>query len=178
VWLQIAIFFVYTGLEAGAGAWCFTLLRARGLPVAAAGAWTTAYWGTHFVARVTLGFVVDRIGPDRLLRASTALALAGATAFALDGGLVGRLGLALLGAGLAPVFPTLMARTPARLGDAWTAHAVGFQVSAATLGVAAFPAGIGVLVGRIGAPAIGAAVVVQAAALLGLHEALHRATRR
>jgi fucose permease len=104
--------------------------------------------------------------------------VAGAAAFALDGGLAGRLGLALLGAALAPVFPTLMALTPARLGEAWTAHAVGFQVCAATLGVAAFPAVIGVLVGRVGATAVGAAVVVQAAALLVLHEALLRAARR
>src|SRR2546428_10102145 len=27
VWLQIILFFVYTGLEAGTGQWCFTVLR-------------------------------------------------------------------------------------------------------------------------------------------------------
>lgn len=176
--LQVATFFVYTGLEAAAGAWCFTLLRdGHGLPVGDAGAWTTAYWASLFAARIALGFVIDRAGPDRLLRVSTALSLAGAALFAIDRGVAGRLGLVVLGASLAPVFPTLMARTPARLGDAATARAVGFQVSAATLGVAVFPGLIGVLVGALGVGAIGAAVATQAIALLALHEALLRATR-
>jgi hypothetical protein len=43
------------------------------------------------------------------------------------------LGRLLLGASLAPIFPTLMARTPARVGHGIAHHAVGFQVSAAML---------------------------------------------
>src|SRR6202171_3898578 len=69
--LQIVIFFVYTGLESGTGQWCFPVLReARGLDIKDAGTWTTAYWGSILAGRVLLGFIVDRIGPDRLLRAA------------------------------------------------------------------------------------------------------------
>jgi fucose permease len=93
--LQIALFFIYTGLESGTGQWCFTVLReGRGLDIQAAGAWTTAYWGSILAGRVVLGFVVDRIGPDRLLRITTLTALAGAALFASADGLAGRLGLA------------------------------------------------------------------------------------
>lgn len=174
--LQIAIFFVYTGLEAATGAWCFTRLVERGEPLEVAGAWTTAYWGSIALGRVALGFVVERVGPDRLVRLATCAALAGALAYAALDGAPGRLGLVLLGASLAPVFPTLMARTPARVGGA-SAHAVGFQVSAATLGSAAFPALVGVGVARAGVAVIAPASAALAAALLVLHEALLRSTR-
>lgn len=171
--LQIAIFFLYTGLEASVGAWCFTILReARGIGVEAAGTWTAAYWGSLMVARFALGAIVERVGPDRLLRLASSAAVASASAFALGDGLAGRLGLAALGASLAPFFPTLMARTPARLGAARAAHAVGFQVSAATLGAAALPSAAGVLAGALGAGAVAVAVAGAAVVLLALHELL------
>lgn len=174
VWLHIAIFFVYTGVETGTGAWCFTVLRdGRGLSIESAGAWTTIFWGALLAGRVGLGFVVDRIGPDRLLRVVAATAVLGIAAFAGLPGLPGRLGLVVLGVSLAPIFPTLMARTPARLGEAATAHAVGFQVSAATLGSAVLPSAYGLL-----PPAfIPFALTGAALLLLSLHEGLVWSTR-
>jgi fucose permease len=171
-WLQIAIFFVYTGVESGVGQWCFTVLReARGLGVEAAGTWTAAYWASHTAGRFVLGSVVERIGPDRLLRATSAGALAAAVLFAANDGLAGRLGLVLLGACFGPFFPTLMARTPARLGGG-AAHAVGFQVGAATLGVAALPSAAGFLATFAGVRAIAVAFAVATGVLLLLHEVL------
>ena len=178
VWLQIILFFIYTGLEAGTGQWCFTVLReARGLDIEAAGAWTAGYWGSILAGRVVLGFVVDRAGPDRLLRGATVTALAGAVLFASSGGPLGRLGLVLLGASLAPMFPTLMSRTPDRVGHHLAPHSVGFQVGAATLGSAAVPALFGLLAAAAGIRTIGAAVAVVALILLALHEGLLAATR-
>jgi fucose permease len=177
--LQIATFFVYTGLESAAGQWCFTVLReGRALPLEPAGAWTSAYWGSIALGRVALGFAVERIGQDRLLRAATAGAIAGSAAFALLPGTAGRLGLVLLGASLAPIFPALMSRTPARVGEDVAQHAVGFQVAAATLGVAAFPSAFGLLAARIGLGALPFAALAVAIALAALHEALLRAGRR
>jgi fucose permease len=178
VWLQIAVFFLYTGLESSAGQWCFTVMReGRGLGVEEAGSWTAGYWASLTAGRIVLGFVIDWSGPDRLLRVATAGAVAGAALFALGAGLAGRLGLLLLGASLAPVYPTLMSRTPARLGHAATPHTVGFQVSAATLGAAVLPGAVGLLAARWGVGAIGAAGGAMALLLLALHEALLRATR-
>jgi fucose permease len=176
--LQILLFFIYTGLESGTGQWCFTVLReGRGLDIEAAGAWTTAYWGSILAGRVVLGFVVDRIGPDRLLRITTLTAVAGATLFASADGLAGRLGLVVLGASLAPIFPTLMSRTPDRVGHHLAPHAVGFQVGAATLGSAAVPALFGLLGATAGLRTIGVAVAGVAFLLLILHETLIARTR-
>jgi fucose permease len=179
VWLQILTFFLYTGVESTVGQWCFSWLRERrGLTIEAAGSWTSAYWASLTLGRLVLGGFVDRVGPDRMLRYSTFGALLGVTLFAAGGASVGSIGLLLLGVSLAPMFPTLMARTPARVGDELAHHAVGFQVSAATLGSTLVPALVGVSVAHAGLGAVGVIVVGAAFALLLAHEALLGATRR
>ncbi|MEY2936047.1 MAG: hypothetical protein RL033_6796, partial [Pseudomonadota bacterium] len=118
VWLSMAVFFFYTGLESTVGQWCFTwLTEGRGLAVAAAGVWTAAYWASLTLGRVALGWVAEWWGPDRLLRRASVGVLAGVSLLVFAPGLSGRLGLLLLGASLAPVYPTLMARTPRRVGE-------------------------------------------------------------
>jgi fucose permease len=177
VWLQVAVFFAYTGLEASAGLWAFTVLReARGLSLAAAGTWTTAYWASIAAGRVGVGFAVGRWGPDRLVRAGTLGALAGAAIYALLPAAGGAAGLVVLGLSLAPVFPMLMSRTPHRLGAAVTAHAVGFQVAAATLGTAVLPGAYGALADALGPGAIPAGLVSLAAVVAALCAVLLRET--
>jgi fucose permease len=179
VWLQVIVFFAYTGLEASAGQWAFTVLReSRGLALEAAGTWTAVYWGSIAAGRVAVGFAVARVGPDRLVRAGTLGALAGAALYALLPGGAGAVGLVLLGVSLAPVFPMLMSRTPERVGPALAPHAVGFQVAAATLGTAAFPSAYGALADAAGAGAIPAGLVALALALTLLCGVLLRAPRR
>jgi len=178
VWLQLAAFFLYTGLESTTGQWCFTLLRERHqLGIEAAGSWTSAYWASLTVGRVVFGWFADRLGSERLLRWSSLGMLGGAALLAFGSGAVGRSGLLLLGLSLAPVFPTLMASTPARLGDAVARHAIGFQVSAATLGSTLLPSLTGVLVAGFGltsAPLLGLGAGL---GFLAVHECLVAATR-
>lgn len=140
--LQVVIFFFHTGLEAGAGQWAPTILAAaRGANPAEAAAGATLFFAALTGGRLGLGFVVDRIGADRVLRLLSPLAVLAAVVFAL--GLADFVALALMALALAPIFPTLMARTPARVGAAATAQVVGLQVAAATLGVAVLPTALG-----------------------------------
>jgi fucose permease len=179
VWLQVLVFFLYTGVESTVGQWCFSWLRERrGLSIEAAGGWTSAYWASLTVGRLVLGTFVDRWGADRTLRCATVGAVIGVSLFAASDGLLGSIGLLLLGVSLAPLFPTLMARTPARVGDAVAHHAVGFQVSAATLGSTLVPALVGVLVARQGLGVLGVVVVSIGVALLLAHEGLLGVARR
>ncbi len=175
VWLQVAIFFVYTGVEVTAGQWCFALLtESRGMAPAAAGVWAGLFWGALFAGRLALGFVADRVGADRLARLGTWGALAGAAALALAPTPLGLAGLLLVGFALAPVYPMLMSRTPARLGNAAALHAVGFQVSAAMLGALALPGAAGLAADRFGLEATALSAAAAAVALVALHELLLR----
>jgi fucose permease len=177
VWLQILAFFVYTGLELTIGQWTFTVLtESRHVPEGRAGTLVAGYWASILVGRVLFGFVVDRLGIDRLLRLSIVAATAGAALLtASPGRPLAALGLALCGLGLAPVFPCLMTRTPQRLGSAVSVHAIGMQVSAAMVGAAALPSLAGVLAQWRGLEAVPAAALAMSLTLLGLHELLlHR----
>jgi fucose permease len=180
VWRQVALFFVYTGLEATVGQWSFTLLtESRNVQKATAGAWVTTYWASIGVGRILFGSVVDRLGIDRLIRLSTLTSVLGTVLLALNlSGPTSAVALALAGLGLAAIYPCLMTSTPRRLGSALAVHAIGFQVSAAMLGAAALPSVSGVLAERFGLETVATATVGMAFVVLLLHESLLLPSRR
>ena len=166
------LFFVYTGVEASAGQWAFSLLtESRGMGDAAAGLATSTYWGSIFAGRLAFGVLAHHVAPARLLR----LGMAGAPLAALvvtltRSGAGGFIGLFVLGLLLAPIFPLLIAETPARVGGRHAAHAVGFQISAATLGAGTLPAAAGLVARHAGLESLGPFLLVAAGLLLLLHE--------
>jgi fucose permease len=87
------------------------------------------------------------------------------------------LGLAIVGAVLAPIFPSLIATTPERVDARHTADLVGLQVAAAVLGGALLPGGVGVLAARLGLEVVGPCLVALALALFVLHEAVVQVRR-
>lgn len=173
VWLQIVIFCLYTGIEVSAGQWSYTLLTEdRGLSGTAAGTWVAIYWGGLLVGRLVLGFAVERVGQVTLLRVATLGVFLFSVLFAIPGLKVGVAALPLLSFSLASIFPGLMSETPRRVGAQTAQHAVGFQVSAATLGVAVVPTIAGLASERFGLEAIGWVIAGCALVLVGLHERL------
>jgi len=173
VWLQIVIFCLYTGIEVSAGQWSYTLLiEDRGFSATAAGTWVAIYWGGLLVGRLVLGFAVERVGQVTLLRVATLGVLLFSVLFAIPGLKVGAAALPLLSFSLASIFPGLMSETPRRVGARTAPHAVGFQVSAATLGVAVVPTIAGLASERFGLEAIGWVIAGCALVLAVLHERL------
>lgn len=174
VWLSVAVFFVYTGIEAAAGAWAYTLFtEARGVSMMTAGPWVSVYWGALTVGRLLSGFVVGFVSVNRLLRFCIAgIAVGAALVWMNVTNLTGFLGLALMGLASAAVFPSLIATTPARLGESHTANGVGFQIAAAVLGQSLLPALVGLLAGRFGLEIVGPLLFVAAVLLLVLFETL------
>jgi fucose permease len=170
----MAAFFAYVGLEASARAWAYSLLtESRGVAPTTAGGWVSAYWASLTAGRVAFGFVAGAAPLARLLRGCLLAIAAGALLVALDAGNGPTLaGLVLLGLACGPVFPSLIAATPARLGPAHTANAVGFQVAAAAVGQSAVPAAVGVLADARGLAWVPLAVLALAALLFAAHEVL------
>jgi fucose permease len=171
VWLNVALFFVYTGLETTAGQWTYSLFTiSRGVEPALAGAAVALYWGGLTAGRLVAGAATRRFAVPALLRAATLGAPAAALLIWLDPGWrLGALGLALVGFCLAPIFPLLIAETPRRLGPRYATQAIGFQIAAAYLGAAAIPGLAGVLAHRLGLEVIGPFLVAVAVALRLLH---------
>ena len=170
----MAVFFIYTGLEAAAGVWPYSLFtEARAIPISTAGMWVSVYWGGLTAGRLLSGIVVGFVPVRLLLRLCIVGIALGATLVWLQlADLFSFLGLALMGLSSAPVFPMLIATTPARLGDAHTANGVGFQIAAAVLGQSLLPAILGVLARNLGLEIVGPSLLIAAILLLALYETL------
>jgi fucose permease len=171
---NVALFFVYTGIESTAGQWAYSLFtEGRGVAAAWAGVGVSAYWASLTLGRVVSGALAHRYSPARLLRGSVALVPVFALLIAWSHDpLVGFVGLSLLGFVGGPVFPLLISGTPGRTGSGHADNAVGFQVAAASLGAAALPALGGVLARAYGIETIAAYLFVCGLGVLALHEAV------
>lgn len=178
-WLSVAVFFIYCGIEATAGAWSYTLFtESRGVPMKTAGTWVSIYWGSFTAGRIISGLMAGFASDTKLLRLCIIGVALGALLLWLDlSDLVSFAGLALMGIALAPVFPTLIATTPGRLGATHTANGVGFQIAAAALGLSLLPTFAGLMADRFGLEIIGPVLFASAALLLVLFETLIIASR-
>ncbi len=176
VWLNVALFFVYTGLEVSAGQWSYSLYtEARGVAPGVAGISIAVYWAGLTAGRIASGAMASRLSGDVMLRLATTGGVFATLLIWWDPGTsLGFFGLAALGFALAPIYPTLIAETPARLGPSHATSAIGFQVAAAYLGTAAIPGLIGVLAGHAGLAVIGPCLFGTAVVLLLLQEASRR----
>ncbi len=168
---HMLVFFVYTGIEGAAGQWAYTLLtEARGLAPAAAGVAASCYWGSLFVGRLAFGALAHHVAPRTLLRATIGAAPVAAAGVALSRSApLGFASLFALGLVLAPIFPLLISETPGRVGPRHAAHAIGFQISAATLGAGVLPAAIGLAMSHLGLEALGPSLLGLSILLAVLH---------
>jgi fucose permease len=157
VWRNVGIFFVYAGLEIGIGQWAYSwLVEGRQVAAGVGAAWVAAYWGGLTAGRIVLGALTTRVRPDALLVAGLAGVPPGVLVlWAGVGPAAGGAGLALLGLALAPIFPLLIATTPARVGAVHATHAIGFQVAAFYLGGAVLPGAAGLLARHWGLDVLG-----------------------
>lgn len=150
VWLGIVTFFIYTGTEAAVGTWTYTFLTGHhGIAADRAGNWTAAYWGSLTVGRIAAGLIAGKVTPRALILGGAWIIVLGAILIVSGlGATVTILGIMCIGFGCAPIFPSLISTTPNRVPLQHTANAVGYQIAAATLGIALVPSFVGYL-GRV-----------------------------
>jgi fucose permease len=161
VWVGIVSFFFYVGVEVGAAQWAYSLLvEGRGARSTTAAATVSLFWVVFTAGRFLFGVLASRRSIRGLLLTSLVVAVVGAASLALArGGLASAVALAVLGFGLAPVFPLLVAVTPARVGMDLAPAAIGLQVAGATVGGAVVPATLGLVARRWGLEGIPVALL-------------------
>jgi fucose permease len=175
--LGVATFFLYVGLEVIVGAWAFSLLRdARGASTALAGAAVSGFWAGLTTGRLALALAPRSLVPSRIVGPCVVACGLAAGVLALDVGLAASVvAIALLGLAAGPIFPALMASTPARMRAAHVGNAVGFQVAGAAVGQSIVPGLVGVVAEARGLEAVPLSVVAVSAALWLAYTALERA---
>jgi fucose permease len=162
----MSVFFVYTGLEVGAGQWEASFCRGHlHLSAGATGLAAFGYWGALTAIRIGLAF--RSVPPQAVVRWGSAISvLATAVIWAQPGAAVTVAAFAVLGGALAGVFPALIALTPVRLGQQRAHNVISWQVGAAAAGGAGISAVIGLLIGATSLGVLGPAITVLALILI------------
>jgi fucose permease len=180
VGLGLVVFMVYTGFEVSAGQWSPSFERSvLHMSPGATGLATFGYWGSLTLARFGLALPRKPVASGSVVRWGCLLALGGAALiWWRPAAVVALLGLVVVGAALAGVFPALVALTPARVGGEFAYHVIGWQIGAASIGGSAISALCGLAFERWGLGELGPALVAAAVALVAAGVLLDRASVR
>ena len=156
VWLNLLMFFLYTGAEFSFGSWTYSLLTlSRNVPVEVAGLWAGSYWATFTIGRIMAGLLTRRFGMANLLKAGFLAALGGSLLLWWNPfPQASILAVSIIGFAIAPIFPGLVSGTSARVGEQHAANTIGMQIAAAGFGGAVVPSLAGVLAQNISLEAI------------------------
>jgi len=155
-WLGALTFFAYAGLELGTGTWAYTVLtEGRGVALTTAGPSVTGYWVGLTLGRLLGAFALRTRPVAGVLRATTILLAASLALFAAAWSAVTDItALVLAGAAAGPIFPSLIATTPTRMGARHAANTIGMQIAAAAFGQAVGPTLLGAIGRRHGLDAL------------------------
>lgn len=171
--IGIPLFFLYGGVEFGAGQLAYNLLTSRGIDPSDAGIWVSAYWGSFTVGRIFMGVIADLFSPRLLLRGTMVGMLGGlCLLWANVSPTMNLISLLVTGISVAPMFPIFISQTPTRIGQRHAPNAIGFQIAATMLGIALVPGFGGVLISSFGEEAIPVLLIACAIGVALLYEVM------
>ena len=131
----LAAFFGFCALETTAGLWASSyLVGARGVDPQTAAQFTALFYLGETAGRIANGFIADRFGDKKLIRAGILIMLAGVALILLPADALSLGGLVVLGLGAAPVYPCIIHSTPASFGEENSQALVGIQMASAYCG--------------------------------------------
>ena len=163
---MLLTFFCYCGLEQAIGLWAGSFLKlCRDMSPEKAAKWASLYYIGITAGRLLCGFIANKYTDAQMIRAGTIVALIGIVLLGLPLGWQSDLiGLLVIGAGCAPIYPGIMHVTPILFGAEKAQIFIGAQLASAYAGYLILPPVFGLIANHI-TPAlfplyIGAALVV------------------
>lgn len=176
----IASFGCYSALESSCGLWIASLLvLARGVGEAQAASMVALFYLGITAGRFLAGVVADRIAGPQMIRIGQGVIALGIAMLAAGGSDTAVLSIAitLIGLGCAPIYPSIVALTPSRFGEAASQGMVSLQMACAYVGSTFFPPVCALVVGAGGAALLPSLYAVVLAAMIALAELANRRCR-
>ena len=173
-------FFGYCAVEQTAGLWAGSyLVLCRGLSADAAAGLAGLFFVGITAGRALNGFLTIRFNDTQMIRMGQGLMLAGLVLLLLPAGTAGaRWGLALLGLGCAPIYPSLIHATPKHFGPEHSQAVIGVQMASAYVGTCLMPPLFGLIAEHAGAAYLPLYLLLILALMTAMHERMQRKVRR
>ncbi|MEM9272237.1 MAG: MFS transporter [Cyanobacteria bacterium P01_F01_bin.143] len=150
VFLSIIAFPIYVAVEMGVGVWLASyLIEGRGLDKLNVGLIVSLFYISITVGRLLAGIVANNISIQRLMNMGLALMFVGSGMLIIHQNSLLVPSIILLGIGCAPIFPSMIHRTPKLFGKVDSQEITGYQVGSSYLsGVVILPV-MGLLGSRV-----------------------------
>ncbi|MBQ2727296.1 MAG: MFS transporter [Clostridia bacterium] len=135
-------FLAYCGLEVTASLWASSyLVEFRGCDPETAARYASLFYLGLTGGRLLNGFLADRFSDRTLIRAGSAIMLAGMVLLMLPfaSTIPAAAGLLIIGLGCAPVYPCIIHSTPANFGAKNSQAIIGIQMASAYMGSTLIP---------------------------------------
>ncbi len=140
--VQLSLLMMMGGsvIECLTSLWTASILVNRfGVSTSKAALGVALYWVGLTGGRILIPIIWPHAAPIRIQRVSTFVVLAGAVAMMPPSLPLSFVGIALIGVGVASIYPIAMTITADRFGPAISQHAVGYMVSASTVAFSLLP---------------------------------------
>ncbi len=148
---MLIAFFAYCSLESTACLWASSyLVDHYGMDKPSAATYALLYFAGITIGRFLNGFVADKFGDKTMIRVGIAIQTTGLVLILIPSVYAALVGLAVLGLGCAPVYPSIIHSTPTHFGRENSHAIVGIQMAFAYCGATFVPPIFGVLAQPIG----------------------------
>ncbi len=176
----LLIFLVYCAVEFSVGIWGSSyLVMSKGIDVDIAARYITVYFGGITGGRFLAGILSFKLNSRQLIYGGIGLAIIG-TALLLftNSDVMLWISFAVIGIGLAPIFPNMIHETPNNFGKENSQYVIGYQIAFAYIGMALFPSIFGFVFSHISIELFPILVFALSIALLSLVITLRIRVRR
>ncbi|MBQ6503836.1 MAG: MFS transporter [Flexilinea sp.] len=152
--LTLVAFFAYCSAEATCFLWTpsyFAEMKPD-LSKETIASFGSLIFGGLMLGRLISGFVSDRLGDKKLIRAGVLLEIAGIVMVILpfSGYVPAAVGFIIIGTGMGPVYPAIQHMAPEKFGRKYSAAVIGLQMAAAYTGSTLMPMVFGHLQQHVG----------------------------
>ncbi|MCI6039817.1 MAG: MFS transporter [Clostridiales bacterium] len=168
----------YCGAESVMNLWCASyLVGARGIAADRAASWVSLFFLGITLGRMLAGFLSVRMRPAQLVRAGVLFAIVGIALLLSPLDSLLPAACLLVGLGFAPVYPSMLHRTPVIFGQQASQSVMGIQMAFAYIGSTLMPPLAGALTHLAGMGFLPVFVLGLTALLLIMSERINRRLR-
>ena len=170
-------FFAYCAAESTAGLWASSyLVLGKGVSAETAAQFASLFYMGITAGRLAGGFIANRLGDRRLIRAGLCLMAVGAALLWLPAENPGLslCGLIVFGLGCAPVYPSVIHATPDNFGKEHSQAVVGVQMASAYVGTTFMPSLFGFIAEHISVSFYPLFLILLTMLIIAMTEALNR----